>query len=121
MLENKLKTHQIEDQLKLYAKLTKGGTVNELDRGYWMISNKRSGGYAWCRIRSDGQFFFVQRGYLDLFILAKNPVQLHGRRDWQEFSSYANSMDFNNDSCKWKGLEKRFGSWSVTGFAYNPE
>ena len=65
--------------------------------------------------------FFITSGYRDLFTLVKNPVQLDDRCDWQEFSSYGNSMDFNNDSCKWRSLEKWFGSWSVTGLVYNPE
>ena len=47
-------SNQIDDQMKLYAELTKGGTTEWLDEGYWMISNKRSGGLAWCRIKSDG-------------------------------------------------------------------
>ena len=54
MRENKLKKDQIDAQLKNYAKLTNGGTTDKLKIGYWMISNKRSGGFAWCRIKSDG-------------------------------------------------------------------
>ena len=50
----KFQNNEIEAQLKKYATLTKGDTVYELDEGYWMISNERSGGFAWCRIKSDG-------------------------------------------------------------------
>ena len=52
-------SNQIDVQMKLYAKLTKGDTEFELEKGYWMISNQRSGGYAWCRIESDGKFYTV--------------------------------------------------------------
>ena len=51
-------SNQIGVQMKLYARLTKGDTVFELDQGYWLICNKRCGGagsYAWCRIKSDGK------------------------------------------------------------------
>ena len=50
-------SNQIDVQMKLYAKLTKGDTVFELEQGYWMISNNRSRGLAWTRILSDGEFF----------------------------------------------------------------
>jgi len=50
----KFQNSEIVAQIKNYAKLTKGDTVHVLEQGYWMISNKRSGGFAWCRIKSDG-------------------------------------------------------------------
>ena len=60
----KNQNNQIDAQMKLYAKLTKGGTVSELDQGYWLICNKRCGGegsYAWCRIQSDGKFIPLEK------------------------------------------------------------
>ena len=47
--------NKIENLMKEYAKLTKGGTVSTLETGYWMISPNRNGGYAWARIQSDGE------------------------------------------------------------------
>ena len=55
--QNKL----IDSQLKLYAELTKGGTVFELPIGYWLISSSKDGRYAWCRAKSDGKFNFLQQ------------------------------------------------------------
>ena len=54
----KNRNDQIETQMELYAKLTKGHTVFKLEMGYWLISNSENGGLAWHRARSNGEFYF---------------------------------------------------------------
>ena len=48
-------------------------------------------------------------------ILVKNPIELDGRSDWEEFSSYRNSMDFNDVNCEWRSV---YNTWNVTGSDY---
>ena len=110
--------NQINEQLKNYARLTKGDTSYELDEGYWCISNKRYGGFAWCRIKSDGSLLPSRPLNIKIFILVKNPTELDGKSGWEEFSSYGNSMDFNNDNCHWRAIPSSYGPWSVTGSDY---
>ena len=47
-------------------------------------------------------------------------MELNGSDDWEEFSSFRNSMDFNNDSCDWKGYPSYYpyGNWTITGSDY---
>lgn len=45
---------QVKAQMKLYAELTEGNKVTTLPTGYWMITNAKKDGYAWCRARSNG-------------------------------------------------------------------
>ena len=52
----KNRNEEIGTQMELYAELTKGNTVFELEIGYWLISDSEDGGLAWHRARSNGKF-----------------------------------------------------------------
>ena len=48
-----------------------------------------------------------------LTIPARDPTKI-GTGDWEEFSCYGNSMDFNNRNCEWRPVF----NWTVAGSDY---
>ena len=65
--------------------------------------------------RATVSFFHEVTSFRHFVISVKNPVELDGNDNWQEFSSYRNSMDFNNGECHWRIVRE---TWDVTGSDY---
>ena len=104
--------NQIQAQMELYAKLTKGHTVFELENGYWMISNSENGGLAWHRAKSNGEFELRTNNFTFHF-LVRNPTELKGN-DWETYSNRKGDIDYNDNGCNWK----RAYNWVITGSDY---
>ena len=56
---------------------------------------------------------FSRPAQFQLTVPARDPTKI-GTGDWEEFSCYGNSMDFNNRNCEWRPVF----NWTVAGSDY---